>query len=68
MAKTPPGDFQVTILETPLLSQQAVTNKGGIINDCPLSMTNRAQWINIAKINSNQSVPALIPLDRPQTE
>ena len=28
MAKTPLGDFQVTILETPLLSQQAVTSKG----------------------------------------
>ena len=27
-AKTPPSDFQVTILETPLLSQQAVTSKG----------------------------------------
>ena len=27
-AKTPPGDFQVTTLETPLLSQQAVTSKG----------------------------------------
>ena len=27
MAKTPPGDFQVTTLKTPLLSQQAVTNK-----------------------------------------
>ena len=26
-AKTPPGDFQVTTLETPLLSQQAVTCK-----------------------------------------
>ena len=26
-AKTPPGDFQVTTSETPLLSQQAVTNK-----------------------------------------
>ena len=26
-AKIPPGDFQVTIPETPLLSQQAVTNK-----------------------------------------
>ena len=25
--KTPPGDFQVTIPETPLLSQQAVTSK-----------------------------------------
>ena len=27
MAKTPPGDFQVTIPKTPLLSQQAVTSK-----------------------------------------
>ena len=28
MAKTPPGYFQVTTPETPLLSQQAVTSKG----------------------------------------
>ena len=27
-AKTPPGDFQVTTFEIPLLSQQAVTSKG----------------------------------------
>ena len=27
MEKTPPSDFQVTIPETPLLSQQAVTSK-----------------------------------------
>ena len=27
-------------------------------------MTNRGQWINTAKINPKQSVPALIPLDR----
>ena len=27
MAKTPPGDFQVTTPETPLLSQQAITSK-----------------------------------------
>ena len=26
-AKTPPGDFQVTTPETPLLSKQAVTSK-----------------------------------------
>ena len=26
-AKTPPGNFQVTTPETPLLSQQAVTSK-----------------------------------------
>ena len=28
MAKTPPGDFKVTTLENPLLSQQMVTSKG----------------------------------------
>ena len=28
MVKTPSGDFQITTLETPLLSQQAVTSKG----------------------------------------
>ena len=28
MAKTPLGDFKVTTPEIPLLSQQAVTNKG----------------------------------------
>ena len=27
-AKTPPGDFKVTIPKNPLLSQQAVTSKG----------------------------------------
>ena len=27
-AKTPPGDSQVTTLETPLLSQQVVKSKG----------------------------------------
>ena len=26
--KTPPGEFQVTTPETPLLSQEAVTSKG----------------------------------------
>ena len=33
-AKTPSGDFQVTTLETPLLSQQVVTSKG-ILNTLP---------------------------------
>ena len=28
MAKTLPGDFKVTTLEIPLLSQEAVTSKG----------------------------------------
>ena len=44
------------------------SRKGGIINDCSLSMTNMGQWINTVKINPNQSVPALIPLDRLQIE
>ena len=30
-AKTPPGDFQVTIPETPLLSQQAITSKESLV-------------------------------------
>ena len=30
-AKTPPGDFQVTTPEIPLLSQQAVTIKGILV-------------------------------------
>ena len=34
-AKTPPGDFKVTIPKTPLLSQQAVTSK-----EIPVSYTN----------------------------
>ena len=36
MAKTPPGDFQVTTPEIPLLSQQAVTSKG-----IPIPYTNQ---------------------------
>ena len=28
MVKTPPGDFKVTTSENPLLSKQAITNKG----------------------------------------
>ena len=43
------------------------SNKGSIVNNHPLSMKNRGQWINIAKINPNQGVFALIPLDRPKT-
>ena len=31
-AKTPPGDFKVTILENPLLSIQAVTSKGILVS------------------------------------
>ena len=38
------------------------SNKGGIIRDYPLSMTNRGQWITQQILESNQSVSALIPL------
>ena len=31
MAKTPSSDFKVTTLENPLLSKQAVTNKGILV-------------------------------------
>ena len=30
-AKTPPGDFKVTIPKIPLLSQQVVTSKGTLV-------------------------------------
>ena len=30
-AKTPPGDFQVTTLEIPLLSQQMIMSKGILV-------------------------------------
>ena len=31
MAKTPPGDFKVTTLKSPLLSKHAVTSKGILV-------------------------------------
>ena len=37
-AKTPPGDFQVTTPEIPLLSQQAITSKGILIPYTNLSL------------------------------
>ena len=40
------------------------SNNGGIIRDCPLSMTNRGQWITQQRLTPNQSVLALIPLDK----
>ena len=30
-AKTPPGDFKITTSKNPLLSKQAVTNKGILV-------------------------------------
>ena len=35
-AKTPPGDFQVTTPETPLLSQQAVTSEESQVSYQPI--------------------------------
>ena len=54
-AKTPPGDFQITILETPLLSQQAVTSKG------ILSTLSTYSWTLIPIPNWTCSV-VIIPL------
>ena len=44
--KTPPGDFQVTTPETPLLSQQAVTSKGisSILPTYSLTLTPIPNW------------------------
>ena len=46
MAKTPPGDFQVTTLETLLLSQQAVTSKGipGTLPTYSWTLTSIPNW------------------------
>ena len=47
MAKTSPGDFQVTTPETPLLSQQVVTSKG-ILSTLPTyswTLTPIPNWI-----------------------
>jgi len=41
-------------------------NKGDIIRDYPLSVTNWGQWITQQILKPNQSVPTLIPLDRPR--
>ena len=37
-AKTPPGDFKVTIFENPLLSKQAVTSKGILVPSTNLQL------------------------------
>ena len=44
MAKTPPGDFQVTTPETPLLSQQAVTSKGIRVSYQLVTLTPIPNW------------------------
>ena len=42
------------------------SNNGDIIRDCSLFMTNKDQWITQQRLKSNQSMPALIPFDRPR--
>ena len=37
-----------------------------MIKDYSLSMTNRGQWITQQKLKPNQSMPTLIPLDKPK--
>ena len=46
-AKTPPSDFQVSIPETPLLSQQAITSKGipSILPTYNWTLTQISNWI-----------------------
>ena len=61
-------DCKKALMRTFQYAKLVPSNKGGMINDCALSMTNRGQWINTQRLNPNQSVVALIPLDRPQTE
>ena len=57
MAKTPPGNFQVTTPETPLLSQQAVTSKG-ISNTLPIY-----SWTRTPIPNWTCSVVTISPFD-----
>ena len=57
MAKTPPGDFQVTTPETPLLSKQAITSKG-ISSTLPTYI-----WILTLIPNWTCSVVTVSPFD-----
>ena len=45
-AKTPPGDFKVTTLENPLLSEQTVTSKGILVpyTNLQLNPYPNTQW------------------------
>ena len=62
MVQTPPGDFQVTIPETPLLSQQSVTSKG-ILSTLPTyswTLTPISNWTCSVVIDplSNARLPS----------
>ena len=43
-------DYKKALMRTFQYAQLVPSNKGGMINDCPLSVTNRGQWINTIKI------------------
>ena len=60
------NDCKKALMRTFQYALLVPSNKGGIIRDCPLSTTNRGQWITQQRLKPNQSVPTLIPLDRPR--
>ena len=45
-------DCKKVLMRTFQFAQLVPSNKGGMIKDCPLSMTNRGQWINTTKIKT----------------
>ena len=50
IAKTPPGDFKVTIPKNPLLSKQTVTSKGISIPYTSLQLNPRSEERRVGKI------------------
>ena len=81
MAKTPPGDFQVTTPEIPLLSQQAVTSKGIPVPYTNLQLNpypntqldlfcsdNFSFWCTAPKYVTNQCVDPSTQLQSPTRE
>ena len=59
-------DCKKALMRTFQYAKLVPSNKGSIIKDCPISMTNRGQWITIVKIKPNPNVPTLISLNRPR--
>ena len=59
-------DCKKTLMRTFQYAELMPSNNGGIIRDCSLFMTNKDQWITQQRLKSNQSMPALIPFDRPR--
>ena len=44
-------DCKITLMSTFQYAQLVLSNKGGMIRGCPLSMTNRGQWITQQRLN-----------------